>query len=304
MASMLLFLLLQPVVFYFLADKYGLFDEAISAPYDKNIAVLTIDEMITDPYVNKLIETLEEVRKRKNEFDHVLIVMASGGGAPTGSSELAHYLVDLQKQMNVTLYVESIAASGAYYIASAFKHEDNDSLSGIIAGDNAVVGSIGIYLEAMNYEKGAEKLGIGHRYVTIGKWKVPMSSWQELSEENEQYLKNQLLQPVYNNFVDYVAKGRGMTRDELLTMAEGKVYISTEVVGTLVDRISYLAEIKREIQERVEAANPGDEVGFVGISTKRRKQSLFNVTLHLDSLKIDATGLDSLTTGTDAYGLR
>ncbi len=47
--------------------------------------------------------------------------MNSGGGSPTASEELSQYLKDFQRDKNITIYIESIAASGGYYIASAVK---------------------------------------------------------------------------------------------------------------------------------------------------------------------------------------
>lgn len=301
-AGIVIFLAMQVFFAYLFADQFGLINPKLNAKYDKNIAVLTIDQQITDKYVNKIIETLEEVRKRKEQFPHLLVLMASGGGSPTGSAELAHYFEDLEQDMNTTLYVESIAASGAYYISAAFKHKQGDRLSGIIAGENSILGSIGIYMENLTYGDAARKLGVDHKYVVLGKYKVPVSPWEELNPENEHYLKSNLLQPVLDNFVNYVARGRGLSRAELEPYLNGKVFVASEVVGPLADRISSLAEIKREIKQKVKAIDPEDSVGFVGVNLKQRKQSLFNVTLNIDGLKVD--GINPLAAEANTYKLK
>ncbi len=292
------------VINVYVLKEMGLLTPSIKAEYDKNIAIITIDKMITDPYINNIIEKLEYIRVNKEEFPNLLIIMASGGGSPTGSSELAHYLIDLQKEINVHLYVESIAASGAMYISSAIKHNEKDPLSGIIASDNAILGSIGVIMNHMMYFEAGDKLGIKSKSITVGKWKEPISPWSPLSEAGENYLKNQLMLPVYNNFIKFVAKNRGMELDELKTMAEGKVYIASEVVGTLCDRISYLTQIKREIKESVEKRFPEQEVGFIGINLKRSKSSLFNVNFNIENLSVGTDLGENLNLNSNQYQMR
>ncbi|MEA3373747.1 MAG: S49 family peptidase [Campylobacterota bacterium] len=299
-----LLLIFQVAIGYIVLAEMGMLTPAIKAKYDKNVAVLMLDKPITNPYINTIIERLEEVRGKKEEFPHLMIVVASGGGSPQGSSELANYLVDLQKEIKVTMYIESVAASGAYYIASAIKHDPNDKLSGIIANENAIVGSIGVILTNLVYKDAADKLGIKQNEITIGKFKSPISGWKNLTPDNELYLKNQLLEPVYNNFLKFVSKGRDIPMDELKELAEGRVYIATESVGKLVDRVSYLTQIKREIKESVEVANPDDEVGFVPVSLSRKRGSLFNVSLNIENLSVGSDLAGSIRGDSQNYGMQ
>ena len=276
------------VLIWKMLTKSGIVDSAPSADFDKNIAVLTINEEITDAYANTIIEKLEEIREEKEVFPHLLVVMASPGGSPSGSSEIAHYLRDLQSEMDVTMYVQSIAASGGYYIASAIEHNATDPLSGIIAQENAIVGAIGVIMPKYVLKDLAEKVGIAEDDITVGKYKKPLSLFKYSTIEEKIYLRQNLLNPAYKNFINYVATGRHVSPEKLSEYAEGKIFIATEVVGPLVDRISYIGQIKREIKAHLEKQNPDMRVGFVPISLKKSKSPFFGLELKVENLHLGA----------------
>lgn len=259
---------------------------SFDAPYEKNIATLYIDQEITDGYVQKIIDNLDLVIAQKEDFAHLLVIMQSGGGSPQASEELTQYLKDFQKEgIDMTVYVESICASGAYYIATASKYDVNNSLSGIIANQNAIVGSIGVIMPNIVFEGAADKLGVSQHNITVGKYKEPISPFKVPTQEQTEYLKENLLAPVYNNFVKIVAEGRGMSIEELEPYTEGKIFVANDVVGPIVDRTSYLSKIKKEIKAKVKNDYPEDEVGFTQINNAEPGNSFFNTSfnLHFDS---------------------
>lgn len=282
----ILFFGAEIVFFWKMAVKSGMIDSVTSADFDKNIAVLTIDEEITDAYANTIIEKLEDIREKKEVFPQLLVVMASPGGSPSGASEIAHYLHDLQSEMNVTMYVQSMAASGGYYIASAIEHNASNPLSGIIAQENAIVGSIGVIMPKYVVKDLAQKVGIGEDDITVGKYKKPLSLFKYSSVEEKAYLRQNLLNPAYKNFINYVAKGRHISPEKLSDYAEGKIFIATEVVGPLVDRISYISQVKREIKTSLEKQYPKASVGFAPIGLKKSKSPFFGLELKVENLHL------------------
>ncbi len=258
----------------------------ITPEFDKNIAVLTIDQQITDEYANTIMAKLDDVRKQKDQFPHLLVIMGSPGGSPSGSSEIAHYLIDLQKDMNVTMYIQSMAASGGFYISAAIKHEPNNPLSGIIAQENAIVGSIGVIMPKLVIKELADKIGVAEDDISEGKYKKPLSLFKYTTDEDKAYLRQNLLSPAYKNFLRFVAKGRDMNESDLEEYAQGKIFIASEVVGPLVDRISYLSQVKQEIKEGMEKRYDKQSVGFVEVSTKEQKSPFFGVELKVNSLSL------------------
>jgi len=273
---------------YRFAQQSGLINQELKAENDKNIAVLTIDQQITDEYANNIMSKLDEIRKNKEEFPHLLVIMATPGGSPTGASEIAHYLIDLQNDMNVTMYVQSIAASGGYYIAASAKHDPANPLSGIIAQENAIVGSIGVIMPKFVIKKLADQVGVDEDDITVGKYKKPFSLFEYSTPDEKAYLRQNLLNPAYKNFLHFVAEGRDMNESAMEEYAQGKIFVASEVVGPLVDRISYLSKIKREIQTRLEKQYPDQSVGFVNVTLAKSKSPLFGVELNVNQLSLGA----------------
>jgi len=250
----------EVAILLFLAKSYGLLGESV--PLGDKIAVIDFNEPVTQKFVNKVIKAMDKVKKDK-EYNEVLFIMNSPGGSPTASEELSEYLKDYHKEKNVTMYIQSVAASGGYYIASAIKP--------LIANKNAIVGSIGVILPHYSIKKLANTIGIEEDDLSSGKYKKPISLFKKVSEEDKQYLKEQLLTPTYNNFINSVAVNRGIRREVLVPHTEGKIFIANdvEIKGILVDEISVLyklkAKMKKRLDKKVSFVNilPSDEVGFL-----------------------------------------
>jgi len=243
----------------FLAKSYGLLGESV--PLGDKIAVIDFNEPVTQKFVNKVIKAMEKVKEDK-EYNEVLFIMNSPGGSPTASEELSEYLKDYHTEKNITMYIQSIAASGGYYIASAIKP--------LIANKNAIVGSIGVILPHYSFKKLADTIGIEEDDLSSGKYKKPISLFKKVSDEDRKYLQEQLLTPTYNNFINAVAINRGIKKEVLLPHTEGKIFIANDkqIVNILVDEISVLhklkAKMKKRLDKKVSFVNilPSDEVGF------------------------------------------
>ena len=226
------------VALYF--AKMGLFD---SVDTSKNrVAVIRYDKPVTEEFTTKVMEEMDKIRKDKS-YKAVLFIMGSPGGSPTASEELSEYLKDYQKDKNITMYVDSMAASGGYYIASAIKP--------LIANKNAIVGSIGVIMPHYNLEELAKKVGIEEDYLAQGKFKKPISMLAKIDDENREYIIKNLLKPTYENFINAVATNRGLKVEELKPFTEGKIFIANmpEIKGILVDKISSLYRVKKMIKD-------------------------------------------------------
>jgi len=242
-----------------IARSYGVIDKAI--PLGDKVAVVDFNMPVTQGYVNDVIEKMDEAKENK-DYTEVLFIMNSPGGSPTASEELSEYLKDYTKIKPVTMYVQSVAASGGYYIASAIKP--------LIANKNAMVGSIGVILPHYNIGKLAEKIGVEEDDLSSGEYKKPLSFFKKAGEKEKTYLKEQLLTPTYNNFIDSVAANRQIDREKLLPYTEGKIFVanSPEIKGILVDEVLVLHRLKERIKKRLDKKisfvdlMPSDELGF------------------------------------------
>ena len=240
------------------------------APHKAYIAEININKTITVDYINKLMEKMDRLKKDKNckEF---LLVFNTPGGSPSASDEFNAYLKYINKSKKVNVYVESMAASGGYYIVSAIKP--------IVANKNAVVGSIGVIMPHFVLGKLAKKIGVEEDTITVGKYKEPISLFKKATPEQKKYLLDHLLLPTYNNFLKVVATDRNISLDKLKKYADGKIYIANQVKGILVDRISTLTQFKEEILKRNKKAQ------FVKVSLEKKKLPFFNIKLSTDLVK-------------------
>ncbi len=259
-------LLLIAEVFLLFAffKKTLLSSKPITKPY---IAVININKTITVPYIDKLMAKMDALKKDKNckEF---LLIFNTPGGSPSASDEFNAYLKYINKTKKINVYVESMAASGGYYIISAIKP--------IIANKNAVVGSIGVIMPHFVLKKLADKIGIEEDSLTIGKYKEPVSWFRKFSDEDKKYLKDHLLLPTYDNFLKTVAQGRGIPLEKLKKYADGKIYTATLVKGILVDKISDLITVKENLRKKYK------NIEFINIPLERKRIPFFNIKLSSD----------------------
>jgi len=155
------------------------------------------------------------------------------------------------------MYIQSIAASGGYYIASAIKP--------LIANKNAIVGSIGVIMPHYSIGELAKKVGVEEDDLSSGEYKKPISLFKKVGDKERAYLQKQLLDPTYQNFINAVAQNRKISRDKLLPYTEGKIYVAnaTEIQGVLVDEVLVLHKLKARMKKRL-----GKKISFVDVLPK------------------------------------
>ncbi len=262
-------ILLVEIIFIvsFLKSSGVLGEESLG---NNKIAIIRYNKEVTEEFTTTVMEKMDEIRDDKS-FKSVLFIMGSPGGSPTASEELSEYLKEFQKDKNITMYVDSIAASGGYYIASAIKP--------LIANKNAIVGSIGVIMPHYNLGELAKKVGVEEDFMAAGEFKKPISFFAKIDDKNREYMTKHLLKPTYENFVASVAKNRGLTKEQILKVAEGKIYIANvpEIKGVLVDKISSLYKVKKMIRKSY-----GDDVDFVDVHLDKEPSFLPQVKVDVD----------------------
>jgi protease-4 len=255
------------IAIYF--SNMGLFDEESMA--ENKVAVIRYNKPVTEKFTTKVMEKMDKIRKN-NSYKSVLFIMGSPGGSPTASEELSEYLKDYQKDKNITMYIDSIAASGGYYIASAIKP--------LYANKNAIVGSIGVIMPHYNFGELAKKIGVEEDYMAAGKFKKPISMLAKIDDENREYMTKNLLKPTYENFMKSVAINRGITLKRLKPFTEGKIFIANvpEIKGVLVDEISSLYKIKKMIRKNLK----DKDIDFIDIELEKKPSFLPKIEVDLD----------------------
>jgi protease-4 len=164
----------------------------------------------------------------------------SPGGSVVASDEIYHALLSFDKP--VVISMADTAASGGYYIACAGDH--------VIAHPDTLTGSIGVISQFLTFEGLLDKIGVDAVVITTGPRKDIGSPYREMTEE-EKALWREILDQVYEDFVDVVVEARGLPEEMVRELADGRVYTGqqalrlglVDAVGTRDDAIDKAAEL-------------------------------------------------------------
>lgn len=171
----------------------------------------------------------------------ILLYVDSPGGTVYESEEMYRKLMEYKEETGRPIwdYMSHYAASGGYMVSMAADM--------IYANSNTVTGSIGVIMSGYDLSGLYEKLGIRYYSITSGKNKDS----SQMTEEQMAIYQDQVNE-YYQNFVDIVADGRGMTEDEVKALADGRTYTAKQALGNgLIDNISSYEEMKEAMCQEV-----------------------------------------------------
>ena len=174
---------------------------------------------------------LQLIKDMKNSDRNkgLMLYIDSGGGAVYESDEVYLALEDYKQSTGrpVYAYAASTMASGAYYIAC--------SADKIYANRNSTVGSIGVYIQLVNFAGLYDKLGITGEYIKSGANKAMGNSFSALTDE-QRAIYQSVVDECYNQFLDIVCKSRGFTREQALPICDGRIYTASQgLANGLID---------------------------------------------------------------------
>ena len=181
---------------------------------DGTVAVIEVDQMITEPVADNVTDDLREARQN-DSIDAVVLQVDSPGGGVAASERLALAVERTADEMPVVTSVQSMAASGGYYLSAPSDE--------IYVTPGSWVGSIGVVLNHAEQPLMEEQL-------TTGPDKNNMFTEEEATQQAEQ---------LRQAFVGTVTEHRG---DEL-TLSEtelsyAKIYTGIDgVENGLADEI-------------------------------------------------------------------
>lgn len=169
----------------------------------------------------------------------IVVFLNSPGGSVVASREMARAVAGTTKP--TVCWLGDVAASGAYWIASACDH--------IVADELSVTGSIGAtsaYLELSGLLK---KYDIDYKQLTAGKYKDSGSPYRELTKEEEAMFRD-ALNKVFERFAQSVSENRNVSVEEIRSL-EGKAMLGEEALSLgLVDSLGGREEVLRVIEEK------------------------------------------------------
>ncbi len=139
----------------------------------------------------------------------------SPGGGVASSQEIYEAVIDLKKKKKVVASMGSVAASGGYMVACAADK--------IVANPGTITGSISAVMHFANAEELLKKLGLKASVVKSGKFKDIGSPVREMTAE-EKALLQELVDDIYDQFLDMVARDRNIPKENLRKIADGRVF--------------------------------------------------------------------------------
>ena len=180
----------------------------------------------------------------------VVLHINSPGGGISESDEIFHRIMQLKREnpKPLVVYMDKVATSGGYYISSPADH--------IVATRNTITGSIGVILQGINYHQLAENWGVSDVTVKSGPYKDLLNPFREV-EESERLLLQALIDESYDYFIDAIVSGRGMDRDQVLALADGRIYTGAQALENgLVDSLGFFEDALSEAKELAGVEKP------------------------------------------------
>ena len=173
----------------------------------------------------------------------IVLRIDSPGGEVTASDTIYHAVKEAAKKKRVIAYMDSIAASGGYYIACGAEK--------IVANENTWTGSIGVIVQTLGYNGLLEKAGLTMRVFRSGAFKDTFGGHRALTPEEEKYIQDMVMQ-TYDRFTGIVATARGIPVEELRTkIADGRIVSGADAVNLkLVDRTGYIEDAWQLAREK------------------------------------------------------
>lgn len=200
------------LAFFFLVNAFfNAGRDGYSLPVGNKVAIVAVEGVITSS---------EEIIREIEEFagnDHVKAIVLridSPGGSVAPSQEIYDAVLEAGKKKKIVASMGSVAASGGYLIAC--------SADRIVANPGTITGSISAIMHFANLQELMKKIGVSSSVIKSGKYKDIGSPAREMTDE-EKLLMQQLVDDVYDQFLDTVSQRRKMPKEDVRLLADGRI---------------------------------------------------------------------------------
>ncbi len=166
-------------------------------------------------------------------IDGIVLRIDSGGGSAMASEMMWDAMRTTRASGKpVIASFSDVAASGAYYVASA--------ADAIVAPPGSLTGSIGVFVIRPVVDELLDRLGIQVETLTRGPHADFLSVTQPLSAASDQRMQAITL-AIYDLFLKRVSEGRGLEIAEVDAVAQGRVWTGEQALQAhLVDELGGL----------------------------------------------------------------
>lgn len=160
----------------------------------------------------------KEIRKVRQDSSYKAIVLRvdSPGGTVFDSETIWREVKLAAEEKTLVVSFGDVAASGGYYLACPADK--------IVASPNTITGSIGIFGRIPNFgELLNDKLGITTDVVKTNKNSDLLTMTRPMTDYERQMMQK-YIEDGYDTFISHVAEGRGMTKEQVDEIGQGRVW--------------------------------------------------------------------------------
>ena len=259
-----LFALFVAAVVTLVYFSFGSRDEDSFSGFGAKIAVVELEGVILSP--KQVVKQLKQFAD-DDSVKAIVIHVNSPGGGVAASEEIYREVKRIrdEKKKRIVASIETVGASGAYYVASATNK--------IYADKGSIVGSIGVIAEWVNYEELLKWAKVHAITMKAGEFKDTGSPTREMTPSEREYFQG-MIDNMHTQFIQAVADGRHEKADDIRAIANGKVWTGEQALPLkLVDQ---LADFEGAVKDTARAVNISGEPSLVW-PPKERRPSLMDL---------------------------
>ncbi len=200
---------------------------------------------------DNMVEDMRLALQQAREDDHVKAVVLeidSPGGEVTAADIIYNAVTKTRAKKPVVVYMDSLAASGGYYISCGGKY--------LMANDTTITGSIGVIIQTLNYEQLFNKVGLASVVFKSGKFKDMLNGARPMTPEERDFVQNFVMK-TYDKFLGIVAKERNLSADGLRnSIADGRILSGKEALDNkLIDGVGQIEDAYAKARQLGDASD-------------------------------------------------
>jgi protease IV len=197
--------------------------------FGSKIGVVDLDGVILSP--KQVVGQLKKFAD-DDSIKAIILHVNSPGGGVAASEEIYREVKRIrdEKKKRIVASIETVGASGAYYVSSATNK--------IYADKGSIVGSIGVIAEWVNYGELLKWAKLNAIILKAGEFKDTGSPTREMTPSEREYMQG-LIDNMHTQFIQAVADGRHAKEQDIRSIANGKVWTGEQAFNLkLVDQIT------------------------------------------------------------------
>ncbi len=231
--------------------------------FGDKIGVVDLEGVILDP--NDVVDQLRRFAD-DDSIKAIIVHVNSPGGGVAASEEIYREVKRVRddKKKRIVASIETVGASGAYYVSAATNK--------IYADSGSVVGSIGVIAEWVNYGDLMRWAKLKPEILKVGQFKDTGDPTRELTPAERQYMQG-LIDNMYGQFVQAVADGRHAKVSDIKSIADGRVWTGEQALSMhLIDQIG---DFRTVVLDTAKSVNISGEP--VLVHSERDRKSLLDL---------------------------